>query len=231
MMPEAGTIYCGDCLEVMRDWPDNCVDWLVTDPPYGQKIGGGGKIGGSKPIGETCGPVVEARNYGPITWDSERPSPVHISEMLRVSRNQIIFGGNFFADLLPPSRCWVCWDKGRRNNFADCELAYTSVDAPARVLNYHYDGCMTADPTLELPRVHPTQKPLPVMEWLINKFTKPGDLILDCFAGSGSTLTAAERLGRRWIGIELSEEYCEIARKRTAQRGLFADQHEEAMSG
>lgn len=79
---------------------------------------------------------------------------------------------------------------------------------------------MTAMPNREMPRVHPTQKPVPVMEWIINRFTKPGDLICDPFCGSGTTLTACERLGRRWIGIDISAEYCEISRRRTAQKGL-----------
>lgn len=214
-----GVIHCGDCLDVMRGWPDGCVDWVITDPPYGQQAGVLGALNGS----ESSTSISQRRDYGGFTWDSERPSPEHFAEMLRVSRDQLIFGGNFFADLLPPARCWVCWDKGRRNDFADCELIYTSLDQPARVLNYHYDGCMTQEPTRELPRAHPTQKPLPVMEWLIRKYTTEGQTILDPFCGSGSTLTAAERLGRRWIGIELNPEYCELARKRTAQRGLFAD--------
>lgn len=220
MLPEM-TVLHGDCLSIMRDWPDNYCDWVISDPPYGQAIGKhidkDGRLGGVHGKGVTSKHTAYAAG---AEWDSERPSAAHFAEMLRVSRQQILFGGNFFADLLPPTRCWVCWDKGRRNDFADCELAWTSLDQPARVINYHYDGCMTAQPNRELPRVHPTQKPVPVMEWLINRFTKPGDLICDPFCGSGTTLTAAERLGRRWIGIDISPEYCEISRKRTAQKGL-----------
>jgi site-specific DNA-methyltransferase (adenine-specific) len=210
----------------MRGWPAGCVDAVITDPPYGMGIGGGGRIGGSKPIGQSHGPVVEARDYGVITWDASRPSPEHFAEMLRVSKVQAIFGGNFFADLLPPSRCWYCWDKGRRNNFADCELVWTSLDSPARVMNFHYDGCMMADKR-DNERQHPTQKPVQVMERLILDLTAPDALILDPFCGSGSTLVAAERLGRRWIGIDIDPHWCDVARRRTAQRGLFQHAAEE----
>lgn len=212
--PVPGTVYCGDALSVMRKWEGRCFDWVITDPPYGMDAGKLNALNGK------AGNLAVNSNYGGFTWDDARPSPNHFAEIRRISHAQIIFGGNFFADLLPPSRCWVTWDKGRRNDFADCELAWVSVDQPARVLNYHYDGCMTQEPRRELPRVHPTQKPIPVMEWLINRFTQPGDFILDPFCGSGTTLTAAERLDRRWVGIDIDPRWCNIARKRTAQRGL-----------
>lgn len=210
-----GQVLCGDCLEIMRGWPDGCIDAVITDPPYGMNAGELNALrGGARNYAVN-------RDYGAQAWDEARPNADYFCEMLRVSKHQIIFGGNFFADLLPPSRCWVCWDKGRRNDFADCELAWSSFDQPARVLNYHYDGCMQGDRReIGKGRYHPTQKPLAVMEWLINKFTQPGALILDPFCGSGSTLTAAERLGRKWIGIDISADYCAISRKRTAQKGL-----------
>ena len=215
----AGQVVCADALDFLRSLPDNAVDWVITDPPYGTNCGT--LVGRPDRDRMLCGNrIATGRNYESQIWDTERPSSEHLSEVVRVSRNQIIFGGNFFADLLPPTRCWLCWDKGRRNDFADCELAWTSLDEPARVINYHYDGCMTAMPNRELPRVHPTQKPVPVMEWIINRFTQPGQLILDPFCGSGTTLTAAERLGRRWIGCDIDPHWCEVSRKRTAQKGL-----------
>lgn len=213
-----GVIHCGDCLDIMRGMADGCVDWVITDPPYGQSVCQDGVVGGRR-LKERRGFSSQRTEYAICDWDTERPSAEHFSEMLRVSRNQIIFGGNFFADLLPPTRCWICWDKGRRTLHSDCEMIYTSLDQPARVLNYHMNAVLAN--LQNEPRLHPTQKPLAVMEWLIRKYTTEGQLILDPFCGSGSTLTAAERLGRRWIGIELSPQYCELARKRTAQKGLF----------
>lgn len=213
-----GQIVNGDCLGVMRGWPDGCVDAVVTDPPYGQKVCSNGIVGGARRK-ERRGFKSTTTIYSPAEWDLQRPSKPCFDEPRRVSRVQVIFGGNFFADLLPPTRCWLCWDKGRRTQHSDCELAWTSEDAPPRMINYHMNT-MLANLANE-PRQHPTQKPVQVMEWIIERFTKPGDLILDPFAGSGTTCVAAERLGRRWIGIELSPEYCQIARARTAQKGLF----------
>jgi site-specific DNA-methyltransferase (adenine-specific) len=211
-----GEIICGDCLDVMREWPAGCVDAVITDPPYGQ---GAGKMNALRGM---AGHMAINRDYGGFTWDASRPSPEYFAEMLRVSKVQAIFGGNFFADLLPPTRCWVCWYKGRRNDHADCEMLWTNLDKPARMLNYYFDGCMQGDRReIGTGRMHPTQKPLAVMEWLVERFTQPGDLILDPFCGSGSTLVAAERLGRRWIGIDIDTHWCDVARRRTAQRGLF----------
>jgi DNA modification methylase len=208
---EHGTIIQGDSLEIMRSLRDLSVDAIITDPPYGQKAGKLGALRGTK----SSTSIAKRTDYGNFIWDNERPARECFEHIRRLARVQVIFGGNFFADLLPPSRCWVCWDKGRRKDFADCELIWTNLDKPARVLNWHYDGCMMASRQYNK-RVHPTQKPVQVMQWLIEKYTNPGDLILDPFCGSGSTLVAAQLSGRRWVGIDLSEEYCAIARERIA---------------
>lgn len=132
MLPEM-TVLHGDCLRIMREWPDNYCDWVITDPPYGM---GAGKLNALR--GKAGRPGMRSRDYGGFTWDDSRPSAEHFAELLRVSRQQAIFGGNFFADLLPPTRCWVVWDKGQRCDFADCELMWTSLDARR--------GCLTTTP-------------------------------------------------------------------------------------
>jgi DNA modification methylase len=216
-------IHCGDCLDLMRQMPDNAFDWVITDPPYGMNVGKAALP--DRPNTPIYGKAVATkRYYGACEWDIDRPSPDCFNEILRVSGHQIIFGGNFFADLLPPSRCWLTWDKVSRNNFADCELAWTSLDQPARVCTFLYSGCMMADRRGN-ERVHPTQKPLQVMEWIIKRFTEEGQTILDPFCGSGTTLTAAENLARKWVGIDIDPHWCEVSKRRTAQRGLFTQAH------
>jgi site-specific DNA-methyltransferase (adenine-specific) len=187
-----GQIINADCLEVMRSWPDKCVDVVITDPPYG--------------IGIAKNPF--RQKFAKSNWDNRPCSQEEIEEMLRISKNQIIWGGNYFP--LPPSQCFLIWDKGQPEDFSSamCEMAWTSFKSPAKTFFKR---------VTEYAKVHPTQKPLELMKWCIEKYTKPTDLILDCFAGSGTTCVAAELLGRKWIGIELDETYCQIARKRVKE--------------
>jgi site-specific DNA-methyltransferase (adenine-specific) len=182
----------GDCLEVMKQWPDKCVDVVITDPPYG--------------IGIAKNPF--RQKFEKADWDNKPCSAAAIAEMLRLGHEQIIWGGNYFP--LPPSQCFLVWDKGQPENFSSamCEMAWTSFYSPAKTFYKR---------VTEYTKVHPTQKPLELMKWCIEKYTKPTDLILDPFCGSGTTCVAAELLGRKWIGIELSPEYCDIARKRVKE--------------
>lgn len=193
-----GQILCGDCLDVLRTLPDGCIDAVITDPPYG--------------IGMAGNPV--RQKHERKGWDETIPGAEYFAEIRRVSKAQIIWGGNYFTDHLPASKCWLVWNKVQPENFtlAMCEMAWTSFDSPAKLFTHsvHCEGN----------HYHPTQKPQALMRWQIALYTDPNALILDPFCGSGSTLTAAERLGRRWIGVDISPEYCAIARKRTAQKGL-----------
>ena len=218
MMLPVNQIICGDCLEVMRGWPDGCVDAVVTDPPYGIGIAKHGNIGGDN--------LALVTDYGTTSWDTERVSKTHISEMLRVSKQQVIFGGNYYADLLPARSCWLVWDKDNgAANFADCELAWTSLKKAVRRMRWRWNGMLQEDMANKEHRVHPTQKPIAVMAWALSFVVPPGGIVLDPFAGSGSTCVAATREGLRYIGIDISEEYCEITRRRVAhtEKNLFAD--------
>lgn len=203
MIPELNKIYQGDCLEIMRGWPDKCVDLILTDPPYG--------IGADSSAFKN-GTSGNSHLYG-TSWDRAVPQKQVFDEIRRVSKNQVIFGGNYFSEHLSPTKCFVVWDKMTgENSYADCEMAWTSFDKAARLFRKQWIGANAKERGDE--RLHPTQKPLCLMEWVITMFSESGDLVADPFLGSGTTALAAERLGRRWIGCELNPEYIAIAEKR-----------------
>lgn len=204
---QLGKLYCGDCLEIMKELGDKSVDLVLTDPPYGtgrdkQSMGRGGGI--AKHI-----------NYGVYNWDDIIPQKETFKEMFRVSKNQIIFGGNYFVEYLKNSPCWIVWDKDNGlTDFADCELAWTSFNSAVRRLKYRWSGMLQENMKDKEKRYHPTQKPIALMKWILQKYSNENDIILDPFLGSGTTAVAYEMLNRKWIGIEISEEYCAIAKTR-----------------
>jgi site-specific DNA-methyltransferase (adenine-specific) len=207
----------GDCLDVLRGMPDASVDAVVTDPPYGIKADRRQRARGGKQHGRA---MAASRDYGATSWDDARPSADVFREMLRVGRDAVVFGGNYFADLLPPSSSWIVWDKDNgTNNYADFELAWTSHKRAARKVRWRWHGMLQEPGHPKDVRVHPTQKPLGLMLWVIENYTKPGDLILDPYAGSGTTGLACQMLGRRFIGIEREAEYVEIINRRLGMKG------------
>ena len=202
---ENGRLYCGDCLEIMSKLEQ--VDLVLTDPPYGIKAYFNGTMGG--------GVLAKQSKYKATTWDNSIPEKKIFDFVIAKSKNQIIFGGNYFIEYLKNSPCWLVWNKDNgNNNFADCELAWTSFKTSVRIIKWRWQGMLKEAPET---RYHPTQKPVGLFSWILDKYSNPNDLILDCFAGSGTTAIACEHLNRKWIGIEISEEYCEIAAKRIEQ--------------
>lgn len=208
----------GDALEELKKLADKSIELIITDPPYG--------LGIDKALHKVAGTqygkaAAKKKDYGFSDWDNSIPTAEVFNEMFRVSKNQIIFGGNYFTDFLPPSRCWVTWDKRTHekynNDFADCEMVWTSFDKPSRIIRFLWSGMMQGDMKNKEKRLHPTQKPQFIMSEIIKRFAKPGDTILDPFAGSGSTLLAAKNLGYEYIGIELESRYIEIAKTRLAE--------------
>jgi len=188
--------------------PSESVDLIVTDPPYGQDI-----VGSDKTVGG--GNATKPTNYGRCLWDKKRPSQIVFNEIFRVSKNQIIFGANHF--FLPISTGWIVWDKGRRNtDFSDAELIWTSFHVPLRVFRHVWDGMRQENMRTKENRVHPTQKPLRLLQYLITSFSKESEVILDPFLGSGTTAVACKQLNRNFIGIEINPDYCKIAEKRLA---------------
>jgi len=210
------TIYHGDCREVLPTL--DRVDFVLTDPPYGIHQANGMRGGGYDGFGK--GKKRVPRSYEG-EWDDEKPS----GETIQLCRSHgdivIIWGGNYFSDVLPQRNKWLVWDKIQTMpSFSDAELAWTNLDGDSvKMFRLNGSGLMA----VEKDRFHPTQKPLALMKWCI-QLAPYGDLpltILDPFMGSGTALRAAKDLGRRAIGIEIEEKYCEIAAKRLAQKVLF----------
>lgn len=215
-MTESVTLIHGDCLQEMKKMADKSIDLIVTDPPYG--------IGEAAGKNKSRSKLAIAKDYGDSAWDDAIPSAEYFAEMMRVSKNQIIFGGNYFLEHLYNSPCWIVWDKDNgENDFADCELAWTSFKTAVRRIKYRWAGMLQEDMKNKDRRVHPTQKPLHVMRWIIEKYSEPSDVICDPFLGSGTTALAALQLGRQCIGIEKDEGYYKVASERIAgaQLDLF----------
>jgi site-specific DNA-methyltransferase (adenine-specific) len=207
----------GDCMDLMRDTPDGFYDLAIVDPPYG--------IGMDKGAGETKGEGSRKKSdfHAPKDWDSKRPDPVYFQQLKRVSRHQVILGGNYFADLLPASRGWIYWRKLLGGNYSDGELGWTSFDKV--VLEFEKqpqrDGC----------RIHPTQKPVELYSWILTNYAKPGQRILDTHLGSGSIAIACRYFGAHLTATEIDPDYFAAAVERiqreTQQIELFppAPQH------
>lgn len=202
----------GDSLEIMKTFPDKSFDLVLTDPPYG--------IGADKGVGGFGSSKTE-KHYSD-NWDSHTPPIEVFTEILRVSKTVIIFGGQFFADKLSANGHWIVWDKkgdiAFDNPFGDCELAWTNSSRKSvKKYTVIQQGFVSEEKT----RWHPTQKPVKLFSEIINDYTEEDARILDPFMGSGTTLVAAKQLNRNATGIEISEKYCEIARNRLKQDLLF----------
>ena len=199
-----------DCMEYMAQFPDNYFELAIVDPPYGI----GDKFKGGKTGKMNFNEVVEK------DWDKVPPME-YWQELMRVSKNQIIWGGNYFP--LPPTRCFIVWDKQISEDFslAMAELAWTSFDKLAKIFKM---------PTPKDGKIHPTQKPVMLYEWLLKNYAKDGDKILDTHLGSASSAIAAHRMGFEFFGTELDGDYFQasIARfeRETAQLDMFAQETE-----
>lgn len=216
---ESCIILLGDCREILPDLGH--FDLLCTDPPYGlgaarRNFGGHGVV--KNKSGFLAGSCHTKRDYGDSAWDDSPADARSLGMAISRADWQIIWGGNYFD--LPKARCWLLWDKLRgETDYADGEMAWTNLDKSVRIIRWRWNGFLTeGDPRDE--RVHPTQKPVAVMKWTIGQVPVPCETLLDPWMGSGTTLVAAKDLGRRAVGIEIEEKYCEIAAKRLAQKVL-----------
>lgn len=198
------SIYLGDCREVLPTLPS--VDLVLTDPPYGIGVHRMTLGNGTRKL------------FRGGDWDNE---PADVSSILALKVDMVIWGGNYFS--LPPSRRWLVWDKGTGNNdYADCELAWTNSNGVVKRYFRSWVGA-NAKEYIDSDRFHITQKPVELMRWCLGFYPDAG-LILDPFMGSGTTLRAAKDLGRKAIGIEIEERYCEIAARRLQQEVLQFDE-------
>lgn len=204
------TIFHGDCRALLPLLP--VADLYLADPPYGVNEATDRKAKGR-------GKLAACNDFAPVHDDDKPFDPSHLIGY----RNVVLFGANHFADKLPPSASWIVWDKRdglAPNDNADCELAWTNLGGPARLFHHLWNGMIKASEK-DVRRTHPTQKPVALMSWVLSKWTEPGQLVIDPYMGSGPTLRAAKDLGRRAIGIEINERYCETAAKRLAQEVLL----------
>ena len=147
--------------------------------------------------------------------DSHTPDVRYFQELKRVAKHRIIFGGNYFLNHLDATECIVVWDKKRRGlNFADCEIAWTDFKMPCRIYEFKWNGMLQEDMKNKEFRIHPTQKPVALYKWLIDKYAKPGDVILDTHVGSASSLIACRETGHKYVGFEIDPEYYRMAKER-----------------
>jgi site-specific DNA-methyltransferase (adenine-specific) len=195
-------VYLMDCMEGMKQYPDNYFDLAIVDPPYGI-----GRSGQTETF--TKNPKHKRKHFEDKEWDNEAPSLDYWNELFRVSKNQIVWGANYFTEYLPKSMGWVFWDKGQDLSMSDGELAYTSFNRALRRIKINRGQLMVEGGT-----IHPTQKPIKLYQWLLTNYANKGDKILDTHVGSGSSRIACHKMGFDFTGYEIDEDYFEAQEKR-----------------
>lgn len=215
-------LFNGDCMEWMKSVPDNYYELSIVDPPYGIMASnyerGGTQYGRSK---------AKCKVYVKKDWDINAPSEDYFFHIERISKNQIIWGANHFISKMPyDSSCWIVWDKENGSNgYADCELAWTSFSSAVRKFTFKWQGMLQGDMKNKQRRIHPTEKPIKLYEWLLTNYAKQGDKIFDSHFGSLSIGIACHNLGFELDACELDKEYYNSALKRLkqhqAQQTLF----------
>ncbi len=210
-----------DCMDYMRECEDNAFDLAIVDPPYG--IGESGKTNKSR------GKLAVAKDYKPFHGDDlEPPTPEYFFELRRISREQVVWGANhFMQNVVLGSPCWIVWDKETgASDFADCELAYTSFKTAVRKFRFQWSGMLQGDMKNKEHRIHPTQKPVKLYDWILTNYSEKGQRVLDTHLGSGSSAIASHYFGVDFVGIEIDEDYykaaCERFERETAQEDMFA---------
>lgn len=199
-------LHC-DCMEYMKTIPDNYFELAIVDPPYGIKELAHRNISRQK--------LAKTKNYKKEFWDFEIPHPKYFSELKRISKNQIIWGGNYFLDYLGATRCFIVWDKVNGDNcFADCELAWTSFNSSVRKIKIRWNGMLQHDMKNKEDRVHPTQKPVKLYKWLLKNYAKEGDKIFDSHGGSMSIAIACHDMGFDLTLTEIDLDYYNAGVKR-----------------
>jgi site-specific DNA-methyltransferase (adenine-specific) len=196
-MTQLSEVFNMDCIEGMKQYPDKHFSLALVDPPYGININESmGRRKGDKHSGHK-------KTY----WDNSIPSEEYFLQLFRVSKNQIIWGGNYMTEFLKPSPCWLLWDKGFSEDvtFAQFELAWTSFASSAKKYDKHPS---------QQDRIHPTQKPVALYDWILNRYAKQGDKILDTHLGSQSSRIAAYKNGYDFVGFEIDKDYFDAGEKR-----------------
>ena len=198
-----------DCMNVMKDYPNGYFDLAIVDPPYGISEDGAKN--------HSRGLLAEPTKFTPKDWDKNSPDKSYFNELLRISKNQIIFGANHFISKIPyNSSCWIVWDKQNgTTDFADCELAWTSFKTAVRKYEFMWNGMLQGDMKNKQKRIHPTQKPIQLYEWILRNYAKKDYKILDTHLGSGSIAIACHNFGvKEFVGIEIDKEYFNSSKER-----------------
>jgi site-specific DNA-methyltransferase (adenine-specific) len=201
----SSVVYNMDCLEGMKQYPDKHFDLAVVDPPYGI-----GRAGQTETF--TKNPKHKRKHFTDKGWDNSIPTFEYWEQLFRVSKNQIVWGANYFTQYLPPSMGWIFWDKGQDLSMSDGELAYTSFNRALRRVIINRGQLMIEGGT-----IHPTQKPIKLYDWVLQNYSNVNDLILDTHVGSGSSRIASHKAGLNFIGFELDKDYYEAQEKRYKQ--------------
>lgn len=199
-------IFNRDCMEMMKEMPDKAYELAIVDPIYGVTECGYREANRSK--------LAKTKKYHNSLWNQEKTGIDYFLQLMRVSKNQIVWGGNYFAPMLQESRCWIVWDKDNSGDFADCELAWASFRSSVRKFKFRWNGMLQEDMSNKEFRIHPTQKPVALYKWLLKNYAKPGDKILDTHLGSGSSAIAAYDMGFDFTGYEIDVDYFAAAKDR-----------------
>lgn len=198
MLKINGTYENIDCMELMATLKDKEIDLAIVDPPYGIGFSNYARIKKGKNISQ----------YEKKKWDSAIPDKKYFSELFRVSKNQVVFGANYFSELLPSSKSFLIWDKQQHlDNFSQCEYIWTSLNLLPKIFQTNKLEPYECNIYNTIKRIHPTQKPIRLYEWILSICAKPNDLILDTHCGSASSLIACENLGFKYIASELDKDY------------------------
>jgi len=213
-------LYNSDCMEMLKSFATNQFDLAICDPPYGINIE---KNQQTYNKNKTVSNGGKWKEYKIKEWDNVIPTKEYFDELKRVSKNQIIWGGNYFLDHLGKTKCMLIWDKIQRVYLADGEIAWTSLDKPMKVFRYSKIDAYVNDLRGD-EKIHPTQNPIKLYEWMIENYTKEGESILDTHLGSGSSAIASFKMNRNFTGIEIDKEYydesVERFKKQTVQNLL-----------
>ena len=201
-----------DNMQLMARYEDNHFDLAIVDPPYGIKEN-------SNRINKPKTAAAPKKMYNVSLWEQNKPNKEYFNELKRVSKNQIIWGGNYFTDNLRESRVWIVWDKKSQfaRQVADVEMAWTSFNGSSKLFSFQWCGMLQGDMKNKENRIHPTQKPVKLYEWLLMNYAKEGDKILDTHLGSGSIAIACHNLGYDLTACELDKDYYEASIKRINQ--------------
>lgn len=203
--------YNDDCMNHLPEFPDNYFDLAIVDPPYG------GVTKGGYMRNSITGGVADHPDYHLSLWAQTKPQKEYFDQLFRVSKNQIIWGGNYFTTLIEKdSQCWIVWDKQKPDGitWADAELAWTSFDRATKIFRFMWNGMLQGDMKNKETKIHPTQKPVKLYLWLLQNFANQGDIILDTHVGSASSLVACEKAGFKYVGFEIDQKYYDAAKRR-----------------